>query len=150
MKMGSTGTDCPGELEMPHPWKHSKSLWQWHLVEDDPPDSRWIGTGWSIKSLPIKTIVWFYKHHLRANLVTFQHSTMRLKRRMRMIISKAAPLYCRGQYKPGLGKIKRQMVRRSSRLQPAQEQLYTGCCYQQLPASSSQVKCWQIFQSPGD
>lgn len=53
-------------------------------MEGIPAHSRGIGTRWPLRFLLTKTIVWFYEHRLRANLVTFQHSRMRLKKRMRI------------------------------------------------------------------
>mgnify|MGYP001858692004 CR=1 FL=1 len=57
-----TGTDCPKELWMR--WSYSSSGWiepwaAWSGGRQLSPHQG-IGTGWSLRSIPAKTVLWFY------------------------------------------------------------------------------------------
>ena len=58
------GPGCPEKLWLPPPWQCWRpgwmGLWETWSVEGVPAHGRGVGTGWSIRSFPTQTILWFY------------------------------------------------------------------------------------------
>lgn len=71
---------CPDMLWMLYPWSVQGQAEQPHLVSGTPAHDRGVGTKWSLRFLPIQTILWFYYVSLllREFIVLFRNNPMKL------------------------------------------------------------------------